>query len=150
MDIIEKLKFGCPFKTGTVGEKNAEAAEMIMQDAAIEIERLRREVENLSANANNIAIPNDSPVEANMPWKRLLDSGWKIVGMNHYRIRNVTYLSCAMARSGRSIIAKGPDESKVFLELEQLAETIVTTAPTQKVAWHINNRRKQQQSKTKS
>jgi hypothetical protein len=33
-DLIERLEFGCPFKQGTLGEKDAEAAERIMAEAA--------------------------------------------------------------------------------------------------------------------
>jgi len=40
-DIIEKLEFGCLFKPGTIGEKDAELAEVLMQEAANEIKLLR-------------------------------------------------------------------------------------------------------------
>jgi hypothetical protein len=40
-DIVEKLEFGCPFKQGAIGEKDAELAEAIMQEAANEITLLR-------------------------------------------------------------------------------------------------------------
>lgn len=36
-NIVEKLEFGCPFKSGTIGEKDSELAEVIMQEAANEI-----------------------------------------------------------------------------------------------------------------
>lgn len=41
-DIVEKLKFGCPFKPGTIGEKDAERAESVMLEGAAEIEKLRK------------------------------------------------------------------------------------------------------------
>lgn len=41
-DIVDKLNFGCPFKPGTIGEKDAEKAEQVMLDAAEYIEKLRR------------------------------------------------------------------------------------------------------------
>lgn len=46
-DIVEKLEFGCPFKINTIGEKNAELAEVIMQEGANEIKRLRQLVMDL-------------------------------------------------------------------------------------------------------
>lgn len=44
-DIVEKLEFGCPFKPGTTGEKDATMAEVLMQEAAEEIKRLREDRE---------------------------------------------------------------------------------------------------------
>jgi hypothetical protein len=46
-NIIERLRFGCPFKAGTLGEKDAEAAEGVMAEAADEIERLREALTEL-------------------------------------------------------------------------------------------------------
>lgn len=43
-DIIERLEFGCPYKQGTIGEKDAELAEVLMQEAANEIKKLRRTI----------------------------------------------------------------------------------------------------------
>jgi len=56
-----------------------------------------------------------------MPWQRLYDSGWRIVGMNHYRLHGVPHLFCSMAKEGRCITAEDTCEPWVFKELERLA-----------------------------
>ena len=49
VDIVEKLEFGCPFKPGTIGEKDATAAEIVMMIAADEIKKLRRTIASQNA-----------------------------------------------------------------------------------------------------
>lgn len=54
-DIVEKLEFGCPFKPATIGEKDPEKAELIMQEAADEIKELRRKVISIAFESSQSA-----------------------------------------------------------------------------------------------
>jgi hypothetical protein len=56
-----------------------------------------------------------------MPWQKLFNAGWRIVGMNHYRMHGTPHLFCSMAKEGRCITAENTDETQVFRELERLA-----------------------------
>lgn len=56
-----------------------------------------------------------------MPWKQLFVDGWRIVGMNHYRLNDTPHLFCSMAKNGQCITAEGTNEAQVFHDLEMLA-----------------------------
>lgn len=57
-----------------------------------------------------------------MPWDKLKDAGWRIVGMNHYNLKGECHLFVAMMKPGEpAIIAEGVDEAKVFQDLEEQA-----------------------------
>jgi hypothetical protein len=56
-----------------------------------------------------------------LPWSRLFAAGWRIVGLNHYRLRGVTYLFCAMTKDDRCIVAEHACDAEVFAELEKKA-----------------------------
>lgn len=56
-----------------------------------------------------------------MPWQRLMQANWLIVGMNHYRLNGNLYLYCAMMNKGQCIVAQNTDEAMVFTELERQA-----------------------------
>ena len=57
-----------------------------------------------------------------MPWSDLVEGGWMIVGMNHYRLKGERHLFCAMAKGGSCIVAEGTDEKAVFEELKHQAK----------------------------
>lgn len=50
-DIVKQLRFGCPFKPGLIGEKDSEKAELVMLNAANEIEKLRDALNKLARNS---------------------------------------------------------------------------------------------------
>lgn len=56
-----------------------------------------------------------------MPWQELLNNGWLIVGMNHYKLSGKRYLFCAMSKDGRCIKSEGEDDSAVFDDLHEQA-----------------------------
>jgi hypothetical protein len=56
-----------------------------------------------------------------MPWEKLKQASWYIVGMNHYRLNGNRYLYVAMMNAGQCIVSQGTDESAVFKDLEKQA-----------------------------
>lgn len=58
----------------------------------------------------------------NMPWQKLKEDGWRIVGMNHYNLEGECHLFVAMTKKGQpAIVAEGTDEVEVFKNLEEQA-----------------------------
>ena len=56
-----------------------------------------------------------------MPWSGLFKAGWRIVGMNHFRLNGATYLFCAMTKDGKCIVSEGTNDEQVFVDLERKA-----------------------------
>jgi len=56
-----------------------------------------------------------------MPWDLLFAHGWRIVGMNHYRLDGKECLFCDMIKDGRCIVAEGPQDIGIFKWLEEKA-----------------------------
>ena len=57
-----------------------------------------------------------------LPWNKSELEGWSIVGMNHYYVKGVKHLYCAMTDiSGKAIQAEGIDEASVFDKLVKKA-----------------------------
>lgn len=67
-DIVDKLEFGCPFKPGSIGEKDSEVAEVLMQEAANEITNLRRQRDELIALLDDVKLEDGD--------KFVMGTGW--------------------------------------------------------------------------
>lgn len=57
-----------------------------------------------------------------LPWNNLELESWSIVGMNHYHVKGVRHLFCAMVKDGKCITAEGCNEEQVFESLIKQAQ----------------------------
>lgn len=60
--------------------------------------------------------------DTGMPWTRLYEAGYRIVGMNHYRKNGTDNLFVAMTKGDKCIKEEGPNEREVFQRLEVKAK----------------------------
>lgn len=59
-----------------------------------------------------------------MPWTEPPLDEWSIVGMNHYTVQGQKSLFVAMTRDGQCIIAEGPSDELVFINLKRQANRV--------------------------
>ncbi len=52
-----------------------------------------------------------------MPWSKLRELGWLIVGMNHYRENNRLHLYVCIKKGNTCHVEQGRDEAMVFRKL---------------------------------
>jgi hypothetical protein len=62
------------------------------------------------------------------PWRSHRLDDWRIVGMHHYRQDDERCLRISMERAGRYIKAEGPDDGKLWAELERQAFLVKDTS----------------------
>ena len=60
-------------------------------------------------------------IPAKLPWSKLVEDGWTIVGMNHYHQGGKLHLFCSMEKKSFCIKAEGTDDALVFMDLENKA-----------------------------
>lgn len=60
--------------------------------------------------------------DTGMPWTRLYEAGYRIVGMNHYRKNGTDNLFVAMTKGDKCIKEEGPNERELFMRLEVKAK----------------------------
>lgn len=70
-ELIEKLRFGCPFREGTIGEKDAEALERTADEAANVLEKYVDREEELADSENLNA--EDTTALVDILWQRSRD-----------------------------------------------------------------------------
>lgn len=64
----------------------------------------------------------DNTTVGGFPWQSHRLDDWSIVGMNHYRQDGERRLFVSMERGGRCIKAEGPDDGRLWAELERQAQ----------------------------